>query len=205
MAKWNRKRGEVLDPKPCSKCGIEKPLTDFRKMASNADGHQSECRSCSSERSAARYKTIREDKSKCWCGRPAGEKTRHCESCRASANASTKRVREFRIAKGLCQSCAAPAAPHTFCERCECLKSAKVHGGTLDVRKALWEAQGRSCPICEKSIKHYVRQKNCVVDHDHVTGKTRGLLHDHCNRSLVSDHTPATARCLVLYLEKYLV
>ena len=39
------------------------------------------------------------------------------------------------------------------------------------------EAQGKKCYLCKSS-------KKLVVDHDHNTGKVRGLLCDLCNRGL---------------------
>lgn len=50
----------------------------------------------------------------------------------------------------------------------------------------LFEAQGGVCKICGSEgfkLNHHSRI-NLVVDHDHVSGKVRGLLCHNCNRAL---------------------
>lgn len=55
--------------------------------------------------------------------------------------------------------------------------------GTLPVdRRALWGAQGEACAICRDPIE--VEGKGVHVDHDHVTGRVRGLLCQRCNHGL---------------------
>lgn len=42
-----------------------------------------------------------------------------------------------------------------------------------------------------------------VIDHDHATGKVRGLLCHNCNRTIATAHdNPAILRALAIYLEK---
>ncbi len=74
-----------------------------------------------------------------------------------------------------------------------------TYGLTLDQYKEMLCAQGFRCAICRKS--HKVFKKKLAVDHNHRTGKIRGLLCHHCNSALgnFKDH--------VLYLQsavKYL-
>lgn len=51
------------------------------------------------------------------------------------------------------------------------------HGITLDTYNAMSLEQNYLCKICSKSKKLY-------IDHDHKTGKVRGLLCDQCNKAL---------------------
>lgn len=51
------------------------------------------------------------------------------------------------------------------------------YGITLADYNKLFEEQKGLCGICGKPGK-------LVVDHDHTTGKIRGLLHNNCNRAL---------------------
>ena len=81
----------------------------------------------------------------------------------------------------------------------------KKFGLTVEQWDRMFERQGGLCPICESPIlrpgeseKHH----DTVVDHDHITGKVRGLTHWQCNIQLISTHTLDTARKLVHYLEQ---
>lgn len=49
-------------------------------------------------------------------------------------------------------------------------------GLTLDQFDAMKERQGNVCAVCKEPFDGYV-----AVDHDHTTGKVRGLLHRRCN------------------------
>ncbi len=61
----------------------------------------------------------------------------------------------------------------------------RVYGLSSDLYEALWDGQGRVCAICQKPI----RSKRPTVDHDHVTGEVRGLLHANCNYELIGKHS----------------
>ena len=54
------------------------------------------------------------------------------------------------------------------------------YGITLQQKLELLNKQNGRCAICKKDI---IKIKACV-DHDHKTGKIRGLLCDKCNRAL---------------------
>ena len=72
------------------------------------------------------------------------------------------------------------------------------YGITVDQVEAMWEDQGQGCAICSNP---------CIdvrfhVDHDHETGKIRGLLCPPCNFMLgaIRDDRAILARAIV-YLE----
>lgn len=44
----------------------------------------------------------------------------------------------------------------------------------------LWNEQNGLCPICDMKLDD-IPSRNAVVDHNHNTGKVRGILHSHCN------------------------
>ena len=50
----------------------------------------------------------------------------------------------------------------------------RFYGMTPEDREAMLEAQGGMCAICGQT-------KELVIDHDHKTGRVRGLLCRHCN------------------------
>lgn len=55
----------------------------------------------------------------------------------------------------------------------------RVYGITAEEYGLLYEAQGRRCAICRRATGAVRR---LAVDHDHKTGKVRGLLCKPCNR-----------------------
>jgi len=75
----------------------------------------------------------------------------------------------------------------------------KKYGLTIEEHTNMIEAQGNRCKICneEMSTPH--------VDHDHITGKVRGLLCPNCNTGLgkFKDSVPNLLRA-VAYLEENL-
>ena len=75
----------------------------------------------------------------------------------------------------------------------------RTFGITLDEYNEVFLNQGKVCAGCRGTNKNL---KNLAVDHDHSTGKIRGLLCDTCNRAVgcVKDD-PSTFRRLADYLE----
>jgi hypothetical protein len=91
-------------------------------------------------------------------------------------------------AKGLCGSCysAARVRPHDPAgQRVRILR--QRYGLTMDEYVSLAEAQGGRCAICRQPETHRDRSGSVQplgVDHDHRTGKVRGLLCHSCNTAL---------------------
>ena len=63
----------------------------------------------------------------------------------------------------------------------------RMHGGELD-----------ACGVCGRPRG----ERNHDRDHDHRTGKFRGLACFHCNRELLRGHTAETLRACLAYLER---
>ena len=47
---------------------------------------------------------------------------------------------------------------------------------------AQYEKQGHLCLLCKKPL--VLENRKYAIDHDHKTGKFRGILHPHCNSGL---------------------
>lgn len=58
------------------------------------------------------------------------------------------------------------------------------YGITLEDYNKMLEDQNNKCKICGSSKSGTIQHNRLVVDHDHKTGKVRGLLCDKCNRGL---------------------
>lgn len=77
------------------------------------------------------------------------------------------------------------------------------YGLKLGEYKVLFEAQNGVCAICKKP-QESKKTKNLFVDHDHATGKVRGLLCNKCNvaMGLVNENID-TLKAIINYLENH--
>lgn len=75
-------------------------------------------------------------------------------------------------------------------------------GITPEDEARMAEAQGHRCAICREDRPKDTRSMH--LDHDHVTGKARGMLCPRCNQTLgrVKDD-PALLRAMAEYVEKH--
>ena len=60
----------------------------------------------------------------------------------------------------------------------------KTYGITLEYFDFLLKEQGNCCAICGSKSSNNPLTDNFVVDHNHATGKIRGLLCSYCNLTL---------------------
>lgn len=115
----------------------------------------------------------------------------------------------------ICASCGGEFRPigssQKWCSVCRKL-GAKAHslrlekyGMTREQYAAMLEAQNGKCAVCGASVsvhisKYGVHSPLCI-DHDHKTGKVRGLLCNNCNSALGHAHdNPDILLKLVAYL-----
>jgi Recombination endonuclease VII len=119
---------------------------------------------------------------------------------------------------------------HSWCKECNRerqVKYSRSDRGKLSARKTvlrrlvgpngpaeydrLVALQDNKCAICkfgpekQKSQSNYLsKNKRLAMDHNHVTGKIRGLLCDQCNRGLgMFKDNPELLRKAVEYLENH--
>lgn len=75
------------------------------------------------------------------------------------------------------------------------------YGITLFEYNSMLALQSERCAICRKHQSLF--KSSLAVDHNHVTGRVRGLMCYYCNHRLVGRHTIESARKIYLYLLKY--
>ena len=82
----------------------------------------------------------------------------------------------------------------------------KAFGITVEEYDAILVEQGGACAICGFKPTYaggYTHGKNLAVDHDHATGRIRGLLCDLCNRAMGQFKDNADVlRKAIAYLER---
>lgn len=116
----------MVEPtKTCTKCGEDRPITDFHKQGKY---RWSRCRFCTKGENAGAYARM-----------PQEQKDRYKRTERA-----------------------------------------KRYGLTLEEHDKLFDGH-EQCPIC---LTANPGAKDWAIDHNHVTGKVRGLLCDSCNLGL---------------------
>lgn len=77
----------------------------------------------------------------------------------------------------------------------------KKYGIDVEDWARLFEAQEGKCAACKTLLQE---GKHTHVDHDHATGKLRGLLCRGCNNALGCVHdNPMILQDLVVYLESH--
>jgi hypothetical protein len=80
----------------------------------------------------------------------------------------------------------------------------KKYRMTLDDYRQRFDAQGGVCATCSLPEKRKGRERYLCVDHDHKTGKIRGLLCHDCNTALGNVHDNCDIlRALIAYLHQH--
>ena len=162
--------------KACKKCGLPKPLEEFHRAEGTKDGHRSECKSCHTHARKNRYAKD-----------PAGE---------------IRRVQEWREANPVRYAATQRAYKDANKDRLRKqhrdrhLK--KSYGIVSEEFDLLVLAQLNLCAICFRYFG-----KRLHVDHDHRTGRIRGLLCGKCNKAIgLLDDQPQLAQAAANYLHR---
>lgn len=145
--------------KTCSGCGEEKPVEAFHIDRGQRDGLKTKCRVCTNKVKAAwrsrNRDLIRE--------RRRDEYGRHKDRYLAYFNSDRRRLSVFHWKLRAC------------------------FGITPEQFDKMMSDQGGCCAICGKppdKAKGHRHKHRLNVDHDHKTGKVRGLLCNNCNIGL---------------------
>lgn len=163
--------------KRCRKCGIEKPHSEFYRAQGMRDGLRSECKSCNLAQQHERY-----------LANPALAKARVKQWQQENAdrlNAYRRRRRQDPSVK----------------EREWVTYLRRKYGMSVAEYSELLRGQSGLCAICESPP---AEGRRLHVDHDHETGRVRGLLCFTCNNALGDfEDDPVRLRGAARYLESY--
>jgi hypothetical protein len=138
-------------------CGERKAIDDFYRAKGMRDGHRSDCIACNLAEKRARTAL--------------------------DPQANRDRVKRWAIAnpeKVLARVAAMTGSEKKkLADRKSYLK--RTYGITLEDYERMLEAHGGVCAICGESRPE---ERTLHIDHDHESGKIRGLLCFRCNNSL---------------------
>jgi hypothetical protein len=197
----------------CKKCGIKKPLTDFTKQPHCRESRTWHCKVCDAAIRAERVAKTPEGQQ-----REVGRKRREAERQHAEAHPGLRVCRKCGLPKPFeefTKSTLCDSGRTWTCAECTVMNGAKWrranperatlahrrnglmrrHKMTIEQFDALLASQGGVCAICgtDKPRGH---RNQWHVDHDHVTGRRRGVLCNKCNLMLLPGLNDDPARAI---------
>lgn len=143
--------------KTCRVCQKVKPLSDFYSMTGMRDGHRNECKRCNLDAKANRHRANPV---------PARERAKQWKLDNPEREAARQAAYRASGRKGVS-------------DRKSYLK--RKYGITPEQYDALLAKQEGGCAICGRPPR---RDIALHVDHEHGTGRIRGLLCFRCNNAL---------------------
>lgn len=178
------KRDEGL----CTRCGVASALTG-----------RTQCERCTNKR--RRWLEAKRAEGLCvqcsvglalpnhaYCGRCIDKYRRRREAKRANGLCMQCGYNPSRNGLTTCQSCADKRSQQNSKNRSNSRRRhlAKQYGLSLDDYDQMLDEQGGVCAICNQPETRRYRGEitNLVVDHNHQTGRVRGLLCSRCNWKL---------------------
>lgn len=177
---------EVADYLRCTSCNEAKPPSEFYPNRRSARGRIARCKACIKQVGKKRTERTRNQVSAA-----SGIELRICPNC-GEDRPSTLFIRSKQPQAGYpswCKDCRityrqARNQPLSVAERDWRLQ--QRYGLTYDEYETMAEQQNNLCMICQQP-ETQVKQGELIrlaVDHNHMTGKVRGLLCRRCNSAL---------------------
>ncbi len=142
----------------CSKCKIEKTLSEFSIDKRYKDGLYPSCKKCKNAQARFFYASIPTEKRKAYASVHYQINKEKSKAYSIIYNASHKAERRN-------------------------WDLMRRYGITLMEWKAMLKKQNNRCAICNEEFKN---SRDIDTDHDHTTGKVRGLLCSFCNTHVLS-------------------
>jgi hypothetical protein len=157
-----------MNTKYCPTCKTTKLTSEFFVHPSRKDGLSYDCISCQrAYRSTVDFKKRNHINKKKWIQTPRGQ---------ISVNKFVK-TESFKTSAAKYRKSAKGKIPSVKWR----LKN--KYGITLQQYQEMIERQNYKCLSCDIDLKQ-LQTKDVCVDHDHLTGKVRGILCQACNNSL---------------------
>lgn len=183
----------IVESRQCKTCLVGKPISAFGRDPRLTDGHRSKCMECANaSRRAARAQRGEPASglvlSKADSDHPdlAG-RHRFCKQCRAEKSLADfpKNSHSLFGRLHLCSPCYAEYQ-HEQKKKTRAAQRAKyrfrAYGVTLAEIEAAFARQDGCCAICKSALD--LNMRDAHVDHDHATGRFRGILCRSCNWGL---------------------
>jgi Recombination endonuclease VII len=156
-----------IECKVCTKCSVNKPVTEFSKKAKSKDGLQGWCKNCL-YLAARQWVSLNPDAVKKQHTRSAATLRERYANDPSYRDLARKRAKSFRES----------LSPEERKRRDKEGWLRRNYGISLLEYTAMVETRNGKCDICERD------QFELFVDHDHANGAIRGLLCNACNTSL---------------------
>lgn len=172
---------DEIPTRPCFKCERVFPLDSYHRHKVGRDGRHPYCPECRNE-----VRRVRRGNDPLARQKAAVHEKRYYAKNPEKRAAAVKRRNSSR--------------PKDYVRRCH-LKYA--YGISLEDFAAMHDRQGGVCAICGKpETRVHANGAVCPlhVDHDHVTGRVRGLLCHHCNIAVGQLSTPGLLAKAAQYL-----
>lgn len=208
------------DSRQCTKCAVEKPLSEFSKAPRGKYGVKASCKACDAARHAELHppqpRKPRDEEAERARYAARWSEPKQCTKCSEVKDRSEfHKSRDGKygpILKPTCKLCDAAQARQWFADNSERASENRrrwnlqnTYGLSVAEYNALLREQGGVCAVCGKGEPNAHgrtgKQFRLAVDHCHETGAVRGLLCQKCNRAIgLLGDDPTLMRKAISYL-----
>lgn len=161
--------------KICAICGINKPFDEYRRDTRTRDGYKGSCKLCLSRTKPGRKIPTRRTPEELQLD--IDSQTKICTKCLQRQPFDNFRLHDV-----------SPDKKASTCKVCQSYEgreqTLKVYGISVEDYDKMFANQEGVCAICGSASSKRKGDKHLVVDHNHKTGKVRGLLCIQCNAGL---------------------
>ena len=182
--------------KRCNRCRETKPENAFGSDRSRRDGLSPRCRECHNAYQRQRQaRTLPPGDPRHGTKNGATNFSCKCEPCKAKRLEIVKAQKESQCARGLRPSDPRHGTYNAYNKwGCRCDACSEAQARFMRFRNYQWDEEmeeayrlALACDRCHKPFDSSKRSTRKAVDHDHVHGFIRGVIHDNCNTNLKDD------------------